>query len=1399
MPLFKQTLHPALLALLLFPLLGGCAKPAGEPKPFNFNSYREIPGVTSEEIRAIEALKEQKASFVYAMRPSTEAFRGEDGEIHGFSALVCDWLSDLFGIPFKPALSEWDELFAGLETLDIDFTGDLGITEERRRTYFMTSPIAERIIQSFRIKHSPPLAEIAASRPLRYMFLQDSTAITRVTRLLQEEYEVILVNNNNVAYEMLKSGMADIYYTVSVSQAVFDEQGDVESSDFFPLILNPVSLSTRNPDLAPIISVVQKALNNDGIRYLSGLYELGYQEYEKHRLYTQLSEEEIAYIQANPVVPFAASNTNYPISFYNTHEKKWQGIAFEELQKVQALTGLRFELVHDENVHWRDLLIMLGSGEAAMLLGVVHSNARKELYLWADTPITTDSYALISKTDHRDISLSEVLYVKIGIINDTAYAEVFNRWFPDHQNTVKYQDTLDAIDALERGEVDMIMANQGHLLMITHYRELTGYKANVIFNYSFESAFAYNRDEHILCSIVDKALSMIDTKIISERWTHKTYDYRIKLARVQLPWIAGAITLLLTVLFVVIVLLRKHDEGKRLEDLVNVRTAELNRQHTLTSEINNAALLMLEASDLDDHLDPMLKGMQMIAKCIAVDRISVWQNQWKDNDERLYYTLVGQWAAEGLPPLDAETDFVYEEILPNWEKLFKQKLCVNGPVENFGAPEHAQLGVFSIQALLAMPIYVKDQFWGFISFDDYRRKRVFSEMDVHILRSWALLVVSAFQRNEITHGLHRTLNKLEAIISNYKGIIWSVDTAGIVTTFNGQFVTKMGMKPSFFEGKKLELVQQKNRYLDIIDQVEQTFTSGPQEWTSDIDDRIFHSATMPIYDPHGNIIGVVGSTDEVTDFLKLQRELETALEAAKAASQAKSAFLANMSHEMRTPMNAIIGMGAIGKSAADIERKDHCFSKIADASKHLLGVINDILDMSKIEANKFELSLVEFYFEKMLQRVVNVVTFRIDEKQQKFTVNIDKNIPRVLIGDDQRLAQVITNFLGNAVKFTPEHGSITLDTKFVEEKDDLCTIKIAITDTGIGISPEQQEHLFLSFQQAESSTTRRFGGTGLGLAISKNIIEMMGGKVWVESELGKGSTFSFTFQARRAEEKTQRLLAPNVNLDNLRVMVVDDDPDILESVTEIMKGLGISCDVAPNGETALRLIAEKDPYDLYLIDWKMPGIDGITLTSMLKDTAFNSGNDVVIMISSGDWSGIEQPAKKAGVDKFLSKPLFPSAIENIINECLGINQPPVEKGPPVIDGIFKEHRILLVDDVEINREIVLALLEPTELEIDCAQNGKEAVRMFREAPEKYEMIFMDIQMPEMDGYEATRRIRALRLPNAKTIPIVAMTANVFKDDIDKSLEAGMNSHVGKPLDIEVVLDKLRTYLLEEKH
>ncbi|MDR3122424.1 MAG: response regulator [Treponema sp.] len=530
--------------------------------------------------------------------------------------------------------------------------------------------------------------------------------------------------------------------------------------------------------------------------------------------------------------------------------------------------------------------------------------------------------------------------------------------------------------------------------------------------------------------------------------------------------------------------------------------------------------------------------------------------------------------------------------------------------------------------------------------------------------------------------------------------------------------------------------------------------------------------------------------------------LEELKQTAEKASRAKSDFLSNMSHEMRTPMNAIIGMTSIAKNSSDPERKDYCLSKIEDASNHLLGVINDILDMSKIEANKFDLSLEAFNFEKMLQKVVNVINFRVDQKQLNFLVRLDKDIPSMLIGDDQRLAQVIANLLGNAVKFTPEQGSINLDAHLERLEGDRCVIRIAVTDTGIGISPEQRSRLFRSFEQAENSTARKFGGTGLGLAISKSIVEMMGGRIWVESEPGKGSTFAFVAELAKAPETEKKAVA--YVRSSLSILMVDDDPEARDYFGDLSKRFGLSHDTAGSGEEALAALEKHGPYSLYFIDWKMPGMNGIELSRRIRDRDGGAGNSVIIIVSATEWSVIEGEAKRAGVDRFLAKPFFPSSFVDCVNEALGMEtilkqETGPDEGIEDITGCFAGRRVLLAEDMEINQEIVLALLEPTELQIDCASNGVEALRMYGEAPGRYDMIFMDVQMPEMDGYDATRRIRSLEAGDtARPVPIIAMTANVFREDIEKCLASGMNDHVGKPIDLAEVLDKLRQYLPQQR-
>ena len=1363
------------------------------PDDAKYTSFLDIPGVTDEEIAAVEALREQRDYFVYGVLESTEAFLNITGETKGFAAQFCDWLDELFGIPFRIDFYEWGDLLDALASGEVDFTGELTATDERRKIYYMTDAIAQRSVKYMRISDSVPIREIAEMRPLRYAFLEGTTTVDLVCDQLTYAYEPILLESYEEVYNLLSSGQIDAFFDESTAEAVFDVYGDVVAAEFFPLIYGPVSLTTQKASCEPIISIIQKALDTDGIRYLTELYNIGQDDYLEHKLHMRFRSDELIYLKHHPVVPFAAEYDNYPVSFYNTREKEWQGIVFDILYKVEELTGLKFEVVNTPDTEFPELVKMLERGDASMISELIHSDDREGQFLWPETSILTDYYALVSKSDFHNLLINEVMYVKVGIAKDTVHSEIFKTWFPNHKNTVEYESMSEAFDALERGDVDLVMTSQNQLLLLTNFQERPGFKANIVFDTSFESTFGFNKNETTLCSIVNKALELIDTKNISSQWTRKTYDYREKVTRERLPWLIGAVSMLLLVLVLLFALFQKtRHEGIRLENLVRDRTADLDKQHMLMFMVNDSAALLLE-SDTGDYSNAMTRGMEMIARCVEVDRVQIWRNQTRE-DGKIECVQICKWARNDDNEEGRWPKFTFSEDMPNWEVLLSVGKSINGLVDNFPYEERSHLASLNIKSVLAIPIFLKGEFWGFVSFEDHNRERVFPDEEMYILRSWGMLAISAIQRDEMTNDIQRALTKLEAVMNNYKGVIWSVNKDGIITTFNGKYLKVIGIEPSFLEGKPLELAKLKNRHFDIIDGVNRTFGGEPQDWESNIDGGIFHSYTTPMYDNDGNLIGVVGSTDDVTEVVNLRRDMEVAVEAAQAANQAKSTFLANMSHEIRTPMNAITGMITIGKSATDIERKDYCFRKIEDASHHLLGVINDILDMSKIEANKFELSLEVFNFEKMLQRVVNVTKFRMDEKQQKFTVHIDRSIPDFIISDDQRLAQVITNLIGNAVKFTPERGSIRVDTQLLSIEDNMCKIKISIKDSGIGISPEQQTRLFKSFQQAESSTTRKFGGTGLGLAISKSIVEMMGGEIWVESELGQGATFAFTVCAELGEQKENIRASKRILIDDVRILVADDEPDVLSYFKDIVQGFGISCDTALSGEKAIELVKQNGAYNIYFIDWLMPEMNGIELARELKSEELNpEGDAAVVIISSTEWSEIADSAKAAGVDKFLAKPIFPSSIFDIINEILGLARHEEDAEQGAVDT-FEGRCVLLAEDMEINSEIVLSLLEPTLLIIECAENGAEAVRMFSENPGKYDIISMDLQMPEMDGHEATRRIRALEYPRAKTIPIVAMTANVFREDIEQCLASGMNSHVGKPLDLKEVLEKLRTYL-----
>ena len=712
-------------------------------------------------------------------------------------------------------------------------------------------------------------------------------------------------------------------------------------------------------------------------------------------------------------------------------------------------------------------------------------------------------------------------------------------------------------------------------------------------------------------------------------------------------------------------------------------THAIKHRDNLLQAVNEVAGLLLN-SDVDLFEAALHQSMSKVAETAQVDCVYLWKNKMIDGE--LHCFQLFEWSPQRTKFSDGKP-YHYNDIVPGWKETLSSGKHINSLVRNMSPKEQKHLTPEGILSILVVPVFVGDLFWGFVGFDDCRRERVFTKEEESILHSASILIANSFIRNEMTHNILDTSLQLETALkgvqeatrlknntlSALESILNSIDAAIYVTV------------PSTGELLFVNTWLKKNYNLDgdraignycfkiLRSDLEERCSFCPCHELEKYPDKIIvweeHLPEYGRYIRHSDCLidWPDGSKVHLQHAVDITEMVETT-EKAQAASRAKSNFLANMSHEMRTPMNAIVGMTAIGKKAVSIEEKNHALDKIGDASWHLLGVINDILDMAKIEADKLELVPSEYHFEKLLQKVLTVINFRANEKQQTLTVNIDSIIPRFIVGDAQRLAQVITNLLSNAVKFTPEGGDIHL-AAFLEDSpedipDESCKLRIEIADNGIGISREQQEKLFDAFEQVQSGTSREHGGTGLGLAISKRIVELMGGRLWVESELGKGAKFIFTAKALRGR------------------------------------------------------------------------------------------------------------SDEAAIDEGISK------------------------ADTVAENYFPGKRLLVAEDIEINREILETLLEDSGLIITCAETGKEALEMVAADPEKFDIVFMDLQMPQMDGLEATRHIRALpaAAQRHKKLPIIAMTANVFKEDIEACLEAGMDDHLGKPMDIDRVMEVLHTHL-----
>ena len=522
------------------------------------------------------------------------------------------------------------------------------------------------------------------------------------------------------------------------------------------------------------------------------------------------------------------------------------------------------------------------------------------------------------------------------------------------------------------------------------------------------------------------------------------------------------------------------------------------------------------------------------------------------------------------------------------------------------------------------------------------------------------------------------------------------------------------------------------------------------------------------------------------------QELEKAQQTAIEATKAKSKFLSNMSHDIRTPMNAIVGMTAIATAHIDDQNQvQNCLRKIALSSKHLLGLINDVLDMSKIESGKMTLSMDQVSLKEVVEGIVSIVQPQVKAKRQKFDVHIENIVTENVCCDSVRLNQVLLNLLSNATKYTPEEGSIQLS-MFEEDSpkgENYVRTHVKVKDNGIGMSPEFLKQIYESYSRADGTRVHKTEGAGLGMAITKYIIDAMGGTIEVQSELDKGTEFHIALDLEKATVTDLDMVLPPWN-----VLVVDDDELLCQTAADSLKSIGVKAEWTLSGEKAIQMAMEhhhaRNDFQIILLDWKLPGMDGFQVAKELRR---NLGDEIpILLISAYDWSEFESEARNAGISGFISKPLFKSTLFYGLRQYMGVNESNDEVSEQDLD--LSGRRILLAEDNELNWEIASELLSDLGVQLEWAEDGQICLDKFLDSPEGYyDAILMDIRMPIMTGYESTQAIRALNRSDASSIPIIAMTADAFSEDIQRCLSCGMNAHIAKPIAVSELARLLKKF------
>jgi PAS domain S-box-containing protein len=1041
---------------------------------------------------------------------------------------------------------------------------------------------------------------------------------------------------------------------------------------------------------------------------------------------------------------------------------------------------------------------MVESGEASMITAMMRTSEREKSFLLSAASIMTEYPVLVSKSEFPNVQFNELSHVIVGLVSGTIHAELFKRLHPNNTNFREYDNLDDVFNALERGDVDMSMSMSNYLLSIQNFKEFTDFKANVVFDNNFDITFGFNKNEATLCSIVDKALDLIDLEDISRYWTFKRYDYRVKVAEARLPWLIGAISLsVITLGLILVMFFRGRSEGKRLAKIVAEKTSiltaildatpdliffkdsnlrhrecnkslenhlkirkadiigkndaeafnfpsdlnvhyadkdkeviaekqisiveeiipsadgsaklfetikspiiqngeavglvgisreitqrkaaeeNLNKQNLLMGTVNAAAALLLEPGT-DGGFSAISQSMEMVCQSVDADRVHLWINIIND-DGSLHFKQIHKWSRPEYAIDDDSPEYSYKITMPVWKDLLFEGKSINGSLDELPGYDHKSFSIYTLQSILIVPLFLKEEYWGFVSFDDCHCRRSFPVAEEHILRSWGLLVVGTIQRGKIM------------------------------------------------------------RYLE----------------------------------------------QAVAESTKASSEAMRAYAEAEAANRAKSTFLATMSHEIRTPMNAISGMAEL-LLRRDLNEEARAEAQdIKQAATNLISIINDILDFSKIEAGKMEIIPIKYMLLSLINDTVNIIRMRLAEKPIRFYTNIDGKIPNSLIGDEVRLRQILLNLLTNAVKYT-EKGHISLSIVVQKRGSQQIWLEITVADTGKGIKVEDQEKLFGSFVQLDLKRNHSIEGTGLGLAITRQLCLAMNGSITLQSEYGKGSAFKVVIpQGIDSETAFAAVEEP----EKKKVLVYEGRTVYAQSVCWSLENLGVPHTLTTTQEEFAEALLREEWYYVF--------------------SGYGLYNEIKPIMARAVFSNKKKPPLALMVEwdnethipnvRFISLPIQSLSIANVLNGKADSHNYFNAQNFGLIRFIYPQARLLIVDDISTNLRVAEGLLAPYHAKIDTSLNGAMAIELVKQ--HEYDIVFMDHMMPEMDGIEATAAIRAWEAEQGddrSAVPIIALTANAVSGMKEEKRKKGFNDFLAKPIDVSKLDEILARWIIKEK-